>query len=496
MATTNSSQSTDRKSVLEDLPGQQTNFRAGQSETSKLWVTLDIATVLVASALSRVIFIALHGAPAVVSWEQGSAAGHPGRSLIFLLLVFFISLIFVSRYLHLYSPGRIGGYLHEQRLTVQACLTAGFLVTGMMYLAKIVDVPRSLLLILLALVTSLLCLRRFIYRFVLEKRHVAGLDIRHILVVGSHPEAAAVRQHLETLRHLGFMVQGIIPLADASKPVSEMELNRIFQQARAKFVDEIFLVNPHQSGMAREMLRWARAYEIDLRIVPNLYEGLTWNRGMEYVGQFPTFSLHRARIPEFSVFLKHTMDYVLGIFFLAICALPMLLIAIWIKLDSRGTVFYRSERVGRKGRVFKCTKFRTMAPDADRKLADLMHLNERNGVLFKVSKDPRITRVGKFLRKYSLDELPQLFDVLRGVMSIVGPRPPLASEVRQYETHHLRRLEVTPGITGLWQVQARQDPSFDSYISLDLAYIENWSIWLDLKILARTVGVVLGGTGS
>ena len=123
-------------------------------------------------------------------------------------------------------------------------------------------------------------------------------------------------------------------------------------------------------------------------------------------------------------------------------------------------------------------------------------MNERDGVLFKVTNDPRITRLGRFLRKYSLDELPQFLNVMRGDMSIVGPRPPIASEVRKYELSHLRRLDVTPGITGLWQVVGRQDPSFESYISLDVTYIENWSILLDLMIILRTIGVVLAGTGS
>jgi lipopolysaccharide/colanic/teichoic acid biosynthesis glycosyltransferase len=141
-------------------------------------------------------------------------------------------------------------------------------------------------------------------------------------------------------------------------------------------------------------------------------------------------------------------------------------------------------------------KFRTMVADAERRRAEILHMNERDGVLFKVSNDPRVTRIGRLLRKYSLDELPQFVNVLRGDMSMVGPRPPIASEVKRYDLSHLRRLDVLPGMTGLWQVQARQDPSFDSYISLDTAYITNWSIWLDLKILIRTLSVVVGGTGS
>ncbi len=176
---------------------------------------------------------------------------------------------------------------------------------------------------------------------------------------------------------------------------------------------------------------------------------------------------------------------------------PVLLaIAIAVKLDSPGPVFYFSERFAKKGRVFRCVKFRTMVRDAEMRRADVLHMNQRDGVLFKISNDPRVTRLGRFLRKYSLDELPQFFNVLRGDMSVVGPRPPLASEVREYKLDHLHRLDVTPGITGLWQVQARQNPSFDSYISLDVAYIDNWTIWLDLKIIVRTIGVVFAGTGS
>jgi lipopolysaccharide/colanic/teichoic acid biosynthesis glycosyltransferase len=151
--------------------------------------------------------------------------------------------------------------------------------------------------------------------------------------------------------------------------------------------------------------------------------------------------------------------------------------------------------LGRKGRVFKCYKFRTMVKDADQRRGDLQHMNERDGVLFKIKEDPRLTRIGRWLRKYSLDELPQFWNVLKGEMSMVGPRPPLAAEVEKYDLAHLRRLDVLPGITGLWQVEARQDPSFDSYISLDTAYVENWSLMLDLRIMARTIGVVFAGTG-
>jgi len=206
--------------------------------------------------------------------------------------------------------------------------------------------------------------------------------------------------------------------------------------------------------------------------------------------------LHCGHVPEVSLLMKRMLDVVFSSLALIILSPVLLAIAIAVKLDSHGPVFYSSERIGKKGRVFHCLKFRTMVRDAEQRRAEVMHLNERDGLLFKISNDPRITKLGSFLRKYSLDELPQFFNVLRGDMSVVGPRPPIASEVREYKLSHLRRLDVTPGITGLWQVQGRRDPSFDSYILLDVTYIENWSILLDLKIILRTIGVVFAGTGS
>jgi len=240
----------------------------------------------------------------------------------------------------------------------------------------------------------------------------------------------------------------------------------------------------------------ARAQGVDLRIIPDMYDGLAWNSPIEYIGQFPTIPLHRGHVPELALIFKRGFDFVFSVLFLLVFSPLLLIIAIAVKLDSSGPALYRSERIGKKGRVFRCVKFRTMVDDADQRRDEVAHMNERDGVLFKVSNDPRITKLGHFLRKYSLDELPQFFNVLRGDMSIVGPRPPIASEVKEYKLSHLRRLDVTPGITGLWQVQGRQDPSFASYVSMDVNYIDNWSIWLDFKIIMRTVGVVFAGTGS
>jgi exopolysaccharide biosynthesis polyprenyl glycosylphosphotransferase len=266
--------------------------------------------------------------------------------------------------------------------------------------------------------------------------------------------------------------------------------------ARSLFVDEIYFSTPADKQTVISVVEEARAIGIDVRVVPDLYDGLAWNAPVEFIGQFPTIPLHRRDFPRGAFLLKRLLDISLSVLALTVLSPFLLLIAVMIRMGSKGPIFYRSERIGRKGRTFTCLKFRTMVADAESLQQGLAHRNERDGILFKITDDPRITKVGAWLRKYSLDELPQFFNVLLGDMSLVGPRPPIASEVEKYDLAHLRRLDVLPGMTGLWQVEARQDPSFDNYISLDTAYVENWNLMLDLRILARTVGVVLAGTGS
>jgi lipopolysaccharide/colanic/teichoic acid biosynthesis glycosyltransferase len=194
--------------------------------------------------------------------------------------------------------------------------------------------------------------------------------------------------------------------------------------------------------------------------------------------------------------LKRFVDITLAFLVMAALTPLMVVLAVLIYIESPGTIFYISERIGKDGATFPFFKFRTMVKGADALRAQLEPLNERDAVFFKVSNDPRVTWVGGFLRKYSLDELPQLLNVLRGEMSLVGPRPPLASEVEKYKPEYLIRFAVLPGLTGLWQVESRSDPSFAKYIALDTRYVHSWSLWLDIKILFRTPGVVLRGTGS
>lgn len=197
----------------------------------------------------------------------------------------------------------------------------------------------------------------------------------------------------------------------------------------------------------------------------------------------------------FSLFLKRTVDPALAASALVLSAPLFAIIALVIKLESPGPVLYQAQRVGLKGRRFRCYKFRTMSVDADRLKENLRAHNQRQGPFFKMADDPRITRVGRFLRRYSLDELPQLWNVVRGEMSLVGPRPHPLDDFERYDLGDLQRLDVPPGLTGLWQVTARRDPSFERGLALDLEYIRSWTLWRDFQILYKTVAVVVHGSG-
>ncbi len=481
---------------------------AGSSHSSHgmvtLWMILDGITILASAAL--VTLYERHTGHIAGIRSLGHGGLMHGSSMEILLAAlcgYALSLIITSRRMHLYTPKRLNSFLHEQTLSIQACLISGLLLTGALFLLHAEYIPRSIVVITILLVTFGLSLRRFGYRFLLYHRFERGIGSRNVFIVGTGTEAHALRNHLDRIRHLGYNFKGFIAFPGGCSRADDLStdvvgtLDTLFQHTRKHFVDEVFFTAPcEQRGVVKDMLEQSRANGVDVRVVPDMYDGLVWDSPIEYIGQFPTIPLQHGSVPEIALLFKRWIDIIISSLILIAISPVLLAIAIAIKMDSPGPVFYLSERIGKKGRVFGCIKFRTMVSNAEKLRANILHMNERDGVLFKITDDPRITRLGRFLRKYSLDELPQFLNVLHGDMSIVGPRPPLASEVQEYKLNHLRRLDVTPGITGLWQVQSRQDPSFDSYISLDVTYIENWSIWLDFRIILRTIGVVIAGTGS
>jgi exopolysaccharide biosynthesis polyprenyl glycosylphosphotransferase len=285
---------------------------------------------------------------------------------------------------------------------------------------------------------------------------------------------------------------------DDRKPLGKGIVGRtmhLAELARTGFVDEVILAAPHDRDLALRVLRSAQQLCLDVKLAPDLF-GCKPARETEGIGGIPLISLHEERLPVTGLLMKRVLDRAGAGVALILLAPALFLIAILIRLNSPGPALYTALRAGRKGRSFHCYKFRTMVRDADALKNGLREQNQRQGPIFKITNDPRITWVGKFLRRYSLDELPQLLNVLKGEMSLVGPRPHPLDDFSAYTIEHLPRLDVTPGITGLWQVTARRDPSFQAGMNLDREYIHRWSLGMDLKILWKTVWEVLRGSGD
>jgi exopolysaccharide biosynthesis polyprenyl glycosylphosphotransferase len=324
----------------------------------------------------------------------------------------------------------------------------------------------------------------------------SGRDVRNVLIIGAGAAGRKLAIHIGEDLACKRVVMGFL---DEDEPIGgdvhgrASDLARI---ARTDFVDEIILTAPQQPDLARRVIREARRNQIDVKVVPDLF-GFEPDDPLvfEKFGNIPVLTLREERMPTFGLFLKRMVDAVFAGTALALSAPLLMIIALVIKLESPGPILYQAQRVGLKGRRFRCYKFRTMDLDADKAKERLRAGNERQGPFFKMADDPRITRAGRWLRRYSLDELPQLWNVVRGEMSLVGPRPHPLDDFERYDLGDLQRLDVPPGLTGLWQVTARRDPSFELGLALDLEYIRSWTLWRDFRILYKTVSVVLHGSG-
>jgi exopolysaccharide biosynthesis polyprenyl glycosylphosphotransferase len=318
---------------------------------------------------------------------------------------------------------------------------------------------------------------------------------RNVLIVGTGVLARQLAKHLKRHPQMNRTFCGFL---DDRKVLTNGIVGRtsdLAKLARTGFVDEIILAAPHNRDLTLRVLHEARQLRLDVTLIPDLF-GCEPTREPEQIGGIPLIGLHEERLPVTALLLKRALDISCAGAALILMAPVLALIGILIRADSPGPVLYAAPRAGKKGRPFRCYKFRTMVRDAESLKQKLRQQNQRHGPCFKIADDPRITRVGRILRRYSLDELPQLWNVLKGEMSLVGPRPHPLDDFSFYEIEHLPRLDVVPGITGLWQVTARRDPSFQTGMKLDIEYIHRWSLTMDLKILLRTAGAVLRGSGD
>lgn len=432
----------------------------------------------------------------IFHWSQISGKRmFPFNQYIAFLLLYSVLLLLFCQSQSLYRTVRTRTANEESLAIVKAVFLATLLLSSFIYLSGVKTVSR-----LVVGYAGILNVLTFVGWRLWKRRIVAdrasrGIGMRNVLIVGAGRVGQALARHLEENRSLGYRFVGFLDANHSTDPRLLGKIEDLSRIARAEFADEVFVTIPSEREIVKGVAIEGRRERLNVKVVPDLYDGLGWDTPITHIGHFPTMELHREAIPAAGLLVKRFID-ILGAALGIILLSPLLAaIGVAVRLDSLGSAVYRSQRVGRKGRRFTCYKFRTMAANADVVKEQLRHLNERQGPIFKITNDPRITRLGKFLRKYSLDELPQLWNVLKGDMSLVGPRPHPVDDYDQYGLEHLRRLDVKPGLTGLWQITARQHPSFDTNMELDVEYIEHWNIWLDMKILLKTLPVLLGGSG-
>ncbi len=393
--------------------------------------------------------------------------------------------------------------LHREGWQVVQVVGLGILALAAAgWLLRLDFVSRPFLILFGALDLALLLGEKLALRLLARRVRARGYNYRAVLIVGLNPRAEEIAGIVDAhpwwgLKLLGFVApNGAVPERFAGHPVLGRadDLPQILQR---EVVDEVlFVLARRQLDDFEESFLVCSELGIRARValaMPHLKARVL----LEELEGIPLLTFTTTPAAPFPMFVKQAVDLLVAALALAVLSPLLLLIAAAVKLTSRGPVLFRQTRCGLNGRRFTLLKFRTMVEGAEAQLAAIAHLNEVEGPAFKSRRDPRVTAVGRILRRLSLDELPQLVNVLKGDMSLVGPRPPIPAEVERYERWQRRRLSMKPGLTGLWQVSGRAGlGDFNSWIELDLAYIDQWSLWLDLRILAKTVPAVLTARGA
>jgi len=388
----------------------------------------------------------------------------------------------------------------EVRDISRATVLVAALTLSFLFLVKQVDVSRLFLVLLFVAQPTVTLVGRLVLRTIFERARSSGGDPRYMLVAGAGSLAQEFADRVESHPGLGLRIIGHLAAPEeqvisVTRPVLG-SIDEIEEILHSRVVDEVAVCLPAVASRYLEPITGLAAGEgKTVRIPVNPVEEVLPSAVQEEFDGFLVRSLIHDGQREAGLIVKRFIDVVGSALLLVVLSPLLLIVALAILLTDGAPILFAQTRVGLHGRPFTIYKFRTMVVDAEARLDEVRHLNERSGAAFKATDDPRMTGIGRFLRKTSIDELPQLWNVLTGSMSLVGPRPPLPDEVAEYDVWHRRRLSMKPGVTGLWQVEARHEPDFDRWVEHDLVYIDGWSMWLDLKILAKTVPAVFSRGG-
>jgi exopolysaccharide biosynthesis polyprenyl glycosylphosphotransferase len=441
--------------------------------------------------------------------ESPSTSGYPGQ-LMTLFSVLFAALWLSSiAVFHTRSPRIIGAGIDEYRSIASASFWTFGIIAMATLLAKI-ELARGYLAIALPIGTIALLTSRAMWRHHVAGRRARGKYQTLVLAIGDRPGVSHLAHELTRNPRDGCVIVGVgIPGYGSSRgktlkvhgreiPILGDETDALAAVGRCG-ADTVAVTGTERFGVQgiRKLLWQLETMDVDLVVAPGLMDVATARLALRPVAGFPLLRVEKPQYQEAKCFQKRAFDLCFSLAALIGTSPLLIASAIAIKLTSKGPVFYRSERIGLDGKPFKMLKFRTMVDGADTQIDRLLALNDSaGGVLFKIRQDPRVTSVGRILRRFSIDELPQFINVLKQDISVVGPRPPLRREVAKYNGEVKRRMLIKPGVTGLWQVSGRSDLSWDESVRLDLSYVDNWSMAGDLMIIAKTLKAVLASDGA
>ncbi len=403
----------------------------------------------------------------------------------------------------LYVNFRLRSIPELLKLLLISSIWAGFVAGSFIFMSKIEMASRLFFLVYSVTAFLLVALEKIGFNYLLEQIHSKGYYQENLLIVGTNKRAVEFIKRVNNHANWGLHIVGLVDdepdhfgkTIEGARVVGRIQdipfiVNRLVIDRVIFVVPRLWLDRIEEAILECEKLGVATSISLDLY---NLH--IAKAHQTDFDG-FPLLEFKTFYAKEWQLFLKRIMDIIVSFTAIVFFSPLMLIVAILIKTTSKGPILFKQERVGLNGRRFTLYKFRSMVADAEELKAKLIEHNEMDGPVFKIEKDPRITAIGSFLRKTSIDELPQFFNVLAGDMSIVGPRPPLKSEVENYQVWQRRRLSLKPGITCTWQVSGRNQISFENWMKMDLEYIDNWSLWLDMKLMARTFVSVLLGYGA
>jgi len=472
-------------------------------------------------------FIAYHGRESLLFWNSLFGFGipfegehlAPMKDYAFILVLALMLYGFLLQILGAYTSMRFRTSLELFGISLVSSILVFFGLAATLFLLKL-DLSRSFILLFCTLVGMSLAAQRAVVLEILRYWRKRGMNFRSVIIAGLGEQAIQLAHEISNRPELGVRIRGFADLEDdIARSTARAQffkdaltasgykttVGRILQGSDAVkkalkdyAIDEVIFTDLLRvMNEVRDLIDICAEQGIRTTIAADLFSvGIAKSR-LSYFGSMPLIHFETPPGDRWELSLKRGLDVCFSLILMVLLAPIFLVIALAVRFSSRGPIFFIQRRVGRSGRFFNLYKFRSMVEDAESQLAGLQHQNEMEGPVFKIAADPRITKFGQLLRRYSLDELPQLFNVLKGDMSLVGPRPPVPGEVNLYERRDRRRLSMRPGLTCTWQVNGRNTiTDFEDWVKMDLAYIDNWSLALDFALLLKTIPAVLSGHGA